>query len=82
MLAALIIILIISLAQFSAVSQLCPTPYNPMDRSTPALPGHQQLPDPTQTHVHCIRDAIQPSHPLSSPFPPAFSLSQHHGLFR
>ena len=51
-----------------------------MDRSTPGLPVHHQLPEFTQTHVHRVSDAIQPSHPLSSPSPPAFSLSQHQGL--
>ena len=55
---------------------------NPMDCSTPALPVHHQLPEFTQTHVHWVGDAIQPSHPLSSPSPPAFNLSQHHGLFK
>ena len=53
--------------QFSSVAQLCPTLYNPMNRSTPGLPVHQQLPEFTQTHVHRVSDAIQPSHPLSSP---------------
>ena len=52
-----------------------------MNRSTPGLPVHHQLPESTQTHVHCVSDAIQPSHPLSSPSPPAFNLSQHQGLF-
>ena len=54
----------------------------PMNRSTPGLPVHHQLPEFTQTHVHRVGDAIQPSHPLSSPSPPAFSLSQHQGLFQ
>ena len=54
----------------------------PMDCSTPGLPVHHQLPEPTQTHVHRVSDAIQPSHPLSSPSPPAFNLSQHQGLFK
>ena len=53
-----------------------------MNRSMPALPVHQQLPESTQTHVHWIGDAIQPSHPLSSPSPPAFNLSQNQGLFQ
>ena len=53
-----------------------------MNRSTPGLPVHHQLPEFTQTHVHWVGDAIQPSHPLSSPSPPAFSLSQHQGLFK
>ena len=68
--------------QFSSVTQSCPTLCNPMDCSTPGFPVHHQLPELTQTHVHCIGDAIQPSHPLSSPSPPAFSLSQHQGLFQ
>ena len=54
--------------QFSLVSQLCPTLCDPMNRSTPGLPVHHQLPEFTQTHVHRVSDAIQPSHPLSSPF--------------
>ena len=66
--------------QFSSVSQLCPTLCNPMNRSTPDLPVHHQLPESTQTHVLCVGDAIQPSHPLSSPSPPTFNLSQHRGL--
>ena len=53
---------------------------NPMDCSTPGFPVHHQLPELTQTHVHQVDEAIQPSHPLSSPFPPAFNLSQHQGL--
>ena len=65
--------------QFNSVTQSCPTLCNPMDCSTPGFPVHQQLLEPTQTHVHCVSDAIQPSHPLSSPSPPAFSLSQHQG---
>ena len=54
----------------------------PRGHSTPGLPVHHQLPEPTQTHVHCIGDGIQPSHPLSSPFLPAFNLFQHQGLFQ
>ena len=57
--------------QFSSVAQSCPTLCNPMNRSTPGLPVYHQLPEFTQTHVHRVSDAIQPSHPLSSPFPPA-----------
>ena len=57
--------------QFSSVAQLCPTLCYPMNRSTPGLPVHHQLPEFTQTHVHRVGDAIQPSHPLSSPSPPA-----------
>ena len=67
--------------QFSSVAQSCLTLCDPMDCSTPALPVHHQLPEFTQTHVHCVSDAIQPSHPLSSPSP-AFNLSQHQGLFK
>ena len=68
---------------FSSVAQSCPTLCDPMTRSTPGLPVHQQLPEFTQTHVHRVSDAIQPSHPLSSsPSPPTFSLSQHQGLFQ
>ena len=68
--------------QFSSVAQLCPTLCNPMNHSTPGLPVHQQLLQFTQTHVHRVGDAIQPSHPLSSPSPPALNLSQHQGLFQ
>jgi len=53
-----------------------------MNRSTPGLPVHHQLLESTQTHVHCVGNAIQPSHPLSSPSPPAFNLSQHQSLFK
>ena len=65
--------------QFSSVTRLCLILCDPMDCNTPDLPVHYQLPKFTQTHVHWVRDAIQPSHPLSSPSPPAFSLSQHQG---
>ena len=68
--------------QFSSVAQLCPTLCDPIDCSTPGVPIHHQLPEPTQTHVHHIGDIIQLSHPLSSPSPPTFNLSQHQGLFR
>ena len=68
--------------QFSSVTQSCPTLCDPMNCSTPGLPVHHQLPASTQTHVHCVGDAIQPSHPLSSPSPPALNLSQHQGLFK
>ena len=68
--------------QFSSVAQSCPTLCNPMNRSTPGLPVHHQLPEFTQTHVHRVGDAIQPSHPLSSPSPPAPNPSQHQGLFQ
>ena len=57
--------------QFSSVAQSCLTLWDPMDYSTPDLPVQYQLPESTQTHVHRVGDAIQPSHPLSSPFPPA-----------
>ena len=68
--------------QLSSVAQLCPTLCDPMDCSTPGFPVHHQLPEYTQTHVHWVGDAIQPSHPLSSPSPLAFNLSQHQGLFQ
>ena len=68
--------------QFSSVALLCPTLCDPMDCSTPGFPVYHQLPEPTQTHVHHVGDAMQPSHLLSSPSPPAFSLSQHQGLFQ
>ena len=66
--------------QFSSVTQLCPTLCSPMNHSTPGLPVHHQLPEFTQTHVHRVVDAIQLSHPLSSPPPPAPNPSQHQGL--
>ena len=66
--------------QFSSSAQLCPILCNPMDCSTPSFPVHHQLPELVQTHVHQVGDAIQPSHPLSTPSPPAFNLSQHQGL--
>ena len=66
----------------SSVSQSCPTLCDPMNRSTPGLPVRHQLPEFTQTHVHRVGDAIQPSHPLSSPSPPAPNPSQHQGLFQ
>ena len=69
-------------APFSSVTQSCLTLCNPMDCNTPGFPVHHQLPELAQTHVHQVSDAIQPSHPLSSPSPPAFSLSQHQGLFK
>ena len=67
--------------QFSSVTQSCPTLCDPMDCSTPGLPVHHQLLEFTQTHVHWVGDAIQPSHPLLFPSSPAFNLSQHQGLF-
>ena len=70
------------LFQFSSVSQSCPTLCDPKNCSTPGLPVDHQWPEFTQTHVHRVGDAIQPSHPLSSPFPPAPNPSQHQGLFQ
>ena len=67
---------------FSSVAQSCPTLCNPMNRSTPGLPVHHQFLESTQTHVHRVSDAIQPSYPLSSPSPPALNLSQQQGLFQ
>ena len=67
-----------SSVQFSSVAQSCPTLCDPMDCSTPGLPAHQFL-ELGQTHVHRVSDAIQPSHPLSSPSPLAFNLVQHRG---
>ena len=66
--------------QFSSVAQSCPTLCDPMNRSTPGLPVHHQLSEFTQTHVHQVNDAIQPSHPRSSPSPPAPNPSQHQSL--
>ena len=66
----------------SSVTQSCPTLCDPMNHSSPGLPVHHQLPEFTQTHVHRVGDAIQPSHPLSSPSPPAPNPSQHPGLFQ
>ena len=71
-----------SSVQFSSVTQSCPTLCDPMNRSTPGLPVHHQLPKFTQTHAHRVGDAIQPSHPLSSPSPPAPNPSQHQGFFQ
>ena len=71
-----------SSVQFSSVVQSCPTLCDPMDRSTPGLPVYHQFPKFTQTYVHRVGDAIQPSLPLLSPSPPAFNLSQHQGLFK
>ena len=75
-------VLIQDSVQFSSVAQSCPTLWDPMNHSTPALTVHHQVLEPTQTHVHRVGDAIQPSHPLSSPSPPALNLSQHQGLFK
>ena len=68
--------------QFSSVTQSCPTLCDPMNGSTLGLSVHHQLSEFTQTHVHQVSDAIQPSHPLSSPFPPAPKPSQHQSLFQ
>ena len=68
--------------QFSSVTQSCPTLCNPMNCSTQGFPVHHQLPEFTQTQVHRVSDAIQPSHPLSSPSPPAPNPSQHQSLFQ
>ena len=68
--------------QFSSVAQSCTTLCDPMDCSMPGFPVHYQLLEFSQIHVHRVGDAIQSSHPLSSPFPPAFDLSQHQGLFQ
>ena len=70
------------ISHFSSVAQSCPTLCDPMNCSTPGLPVHHQLPEFTQTHAHRVGDAIQPSHPLSSPSPPTPSPSQHQGLFQ
>ena len=70
------------LVQFSSVAQSCPTLWNPMNCSTPDLPVHHQLLEFTQTHIHRVSDAIQPSHPLSSPSPPAPNPSQHQSIFQ
>ena len=69
-------------SQFSSVAQSCPTLCDPMDCSTPGRPVHHLLPESTQTHVLWVSDATQPSHPLSSPSPPALNLSQHQRLFK
>ena len=71
-----------SSVQFSSVAQSCPTLCDPINHSTPGLPVHHQLPEFTQTHVHRVSDAIQPSHPLLSPSPPAPNPSQHQSLFQ
>ena len=71
-----------SSVQFSSVAQSCPTLCDPMNRSTPGLPVHHELPEFTHTHVNQISDAIQPSQPLSSPSPLAPNPSQHQSLFQ
>ena len=72
----------ICMHQFSSVAQSCTMLCDPRHCSMPGLPVHHQLPDFTQTHIHWVSDAIQPSHPLSSPSPPAPNPSQHHSLFQ
>ena len=69
-----------SSVQFSSVAQSRPTLHDPMNHSTPVLPVHHQLPEFTQTHIHRVSDAIQPSHPLSSPSPPAPNPSQYQSF--
>ena len=71
-----------NLDQIRSVAQSCPTLGDPMNRSTPGLPVHHQVPEFTQTHVHRVSDAIQPSHPLSSPSPLALNPSQYQSLFQ
>ena len=73
---------LVSVIQFSSVAQSCQTLRDPMDGSMPHLPVHHQFPEFTQSHIHWVSDAIQPSHPLLSPSPPVFSRSQHQGLFK
>ena len=68
--------------QIRSVAQSCPTLFDPMNCSTPGLLVHHQLPEFTETHVHRVGDAIQPSHPLSSPSPLATNPSQHQSLFQ
>ena len=75
-------IIILEKICISSGAQSCPTLCNPMDYSIPGFPIHYQLLEPAQTHVHRVGDAIQPPHPLSSPSPPAFNLSQYQGLFQ
>ena len=70
------------IVQFSSVAQSCPTLCDSMNRSTPELPAHHQLPEFTQTQVHRVSNTIQPSNPLVSPSPPALNPSQHQGLFQ
>ena len=74
--------MMVGIIQFSSVTQRCLTLCDPMNHSMPGLPANRQLPEFTQTHVHWVGDAIQPSHPLSSPSPPALNLSQHQSLFK
>ena len=78
----LVIVHCVYVYQFSSVAQSCPTLCDPMNRSTPGLPVHHHFPEFTQTHVHRVRDAIQPSHSQSSPSSPTPNPSQHHSLFQ
>ena len=71
-----------NLVQFSSIAQLCLTLCDPVDCSMPGFSVHHQLPKPAQTHAHQVGHVIKPSHPLLSPFPLAFNLSQHQGLFK
>ena len=80
--AAKVNITVAYITQFVSVAQSCPTVCNPMDRSTPDLPVRHQLPEFSKIHVRQVSDAIQPSHPLSSPSPPAHNPSQHQSLFQ
>ena len=68
--------------QFTSITQSCLNLCDPMNHSTPGLPVHHQLPEPTQTHIHLVNDAIRLSHPLMSPSPPTFNIPQHQGLFQ
>ena len=77
-----LIIIVLNVNGFSSVSESCLTLCDPMNHNTPGLPIHHQLPESTQTHIHQVGDAIQPSHHLLSPSSPALSLSQHQGLFQ
>ena len=76
------LLLVLPAPQFSSVAQSCPALCDPVDCSMPGFPVHHQLLELAQTHAHRVGDAIQPSHPLSSPSPPAFNLLQHRGLFQ
>ena len=76
------VIIYIYSVQFSSAAQSCPTVCDPMNRSSPGLPVHHKLPEFTQTHAYRVGDAIQSSHALSSPSPPAPNPSQHQGLFQ
>ena len=76
------LLIVLLSVQFSSVDQSCLTLCDPMNRSTSGLPVHHQLPEVTQTHIHRVGNAIQPSHPLSSPSSPAPNPSQHQGLFQ